>query len=290
MRLGAVVVLHDAWPAGDKTVHALLAGTRTPDRVVVVDQVAEDGSAAAVRALFPYFDVIVATAGRAWAAAANLGCERLLARGVEAVLVITADCIPALGAVAALEARLEEVPGVGVVGPLLVPAWAPLEVLSAGGSLDPRSRDPVHHREPGLVEDWEGAEPVSREWLDGAFLLVRADALREVGPFDEEYLQSFAFAPVDHHLRMGAHGWGVECVPVAVATRERGPLDAEVGAGDRLRFLTRHAPRPQVARELARQAREAARDLGRGDAEQAAGRARAAARLLSRRRGPLSRG
>jgi GT2 family glycosyltransferase len=288
MRLGAVVVLHRAWPAGDKTVHALLSGTRPPDRVVVVDQASEDGSSDAVRALFPYFDVVEATAGGGWAAAVNLGCERLLARGVDALFLLTADCIPALGALAALEARLEVAPGVGVVGPLLVPASAPLEVLSAGGLLDSRSWDPVHHREPRLVEDWQGAGPEPREWLDGACLLVRAEARREVGPFDEEYVHSFA--DVDHHLRVRARGWGVECVPAAVASREPGPVGTEVWVGDRLRFLTRHAPRPVLAREVAHQAREAARDLGRGDGEQAAGRARGTARFLSRRWGPTPGG
>jgi hypothetical protein len=89
MRVGAVVVLPLAWPAGDKTVLALLSGTRPPDRVVVVDQAPGDGSRHAVRALFPYFDV--------WAAAANLGAGFLLARGVDAVLLLTADCIPGLG-------------------------------------------------------------------------------------------------------------------------------------------------------------------------------------------------
>ena len=283
MRLGAVVVLHHAWPAGDKTLHALLSGTRPPDRVVVVDQAQEHGSGDAVRALFPYFDVVEAAANRGWAAAVNLGCERILARRVDGVLLLTADCVPALGAVAALESRLEGAPSVGVVGPLLVPAAAPLEVLSAGGFLDPRARSPLHHREPRLVEDWEDAEPEPREWLDGACLLVRAEALGEVGPFDEEYVQSLA--DVDHHLRMRAHGWAVECVPAAVATREQDATDTEVLVRDRLRFLTRHAPRPELARELARQAREAVRDLGRGDGDQAVGRARATARLLSRRRG-----
>lgn len=288
MRLGAVVVLQCAWPAGDKTVHALLSGTRSPDRVVVVDQAPETGSADALRALFPYFEVVEATAGTGWAAAVNLGSERLPARGVDALLLLTADCILSLGALAALEERLEEEPGVGVVGPLLVPATAPLEVLSAGGVLDPRSWNPVHHREPGLVEEWEGARPEPRDWLDGACLLVRADALREVGPFDEGSLHSFA--DVDHHLRLRARGWRVECVPAAVASREPGPIGAEGRVEDRLRFLTRHAPRPVLARELARQARETARDLGRGDGEQAAERARGTARFLSRRWGPLSGG
>jgi GT2 family glycosyltransferase len=105
-----------------------------------------------------------------------------------------------------------------------------------------------------------------------------------VGPFDEEYVDSFA--DVDHHLRMRARGWGVECVPAAVASREPGPVVAEAWIRDRLRFLSRHAPRTLLARELARQAREAARDLGRGDGEQAVGRARGTAGFLSRRWGP----
>lgn len=308
MRVGAVIVLQRAWPAGAKTVYGLLSGSRPPDRVVVVanpsgaglrgpNEMAGlrgpndmaglggpnemDGSPETVRALFPYFDVVEASPNRGSAAAMNLGAERLLVRGVDAVLFLEAGCILAPGAVAALEARLEEAPRVGVVGPLLARASAPLDVFSAGGFLDPRTWDPVHHREPPLVEDREGADPEPREWLDGACLLVRAEALRGVGPLDEDYVHSFA--DVDHHLRMRSRGWDIECVPAAVACREPGPTDPEVWVRDRLRFLTRHAPRPVLARELVRWAREAARDLGAGEGEHAAGWARGAARFLSRR-------
>jgi N-acetylglucosaminyl-diphospho-decaprenol L-rhamnosyltransferase len=285
MRLGAVLVLYRAWPAAEKTVHALLSGTRPPDRVVVVDNASGDGSPEAIRALFPHVDVVEATANRGPAAAMNLGAERLLARGIDAVLLLTADCILAPGALAALEARLDEAPGVGVVGPLLARASAPHEVFSAGGFVDPRTWDVVHHREPPGIEEWEGGDPQAREWLDGACLLVRSDALCDVGPLDEEYFHYFD--DVDHHVRMRSRGWGVECVPAAVACQEPGPIRPEVWVRNRFRFLDRHAPRAVLVREVARQARAATRDVIRGDSEQAAGRARGAALFLSRRWGPL---
>ena len=285
MRLGAVVVLDRAWPAGKKTVQALLSGARPPDRVVAVDNPSADGSTDAIRALFPYFEVVELTAARPPGAAMNVGAERLLGRGVDAVLLLTDACVLAPEAVAALEARLGEAPRVGVVGPLLARASAPLEVFSAGGFLDPRTHDPVHHREPPLVEDWEGAPPEPREWLDGACVLVRAEARREVGPLDDEYVRSFH--DVDHHLRMRAGGWDVECVPAAVACREPDPIGPDVWVRDRLRFLTRHTSRPVLTRELAHQAWEAVRDLGKGDGDRAAGRARGVAGFLSRRWGSV---
>ena len=288
MRLGAVLVLYRSWPGARKTVYALLSGTRPPDRVVVVDNASGDGSPDAIRALYPYFDVVEAMTNRGPAAAMNLGAERLVARGVDAVLLLTADCVLAPGALAALEARLAEAPDVGVVGPLLARASVPGEVFSAGGTLDPRTWDPVHLREPRGVDDWRDADPQPREWLDGACLLVRAEALRQVGSFDEDYFHYFD--DVDHHLRMREKGWGVECLPAAVAAQEPGPIRADLWVRNRLRFLTRHAPRPVVARELARQARAAAREVAKGEAERAAGRAQGAALFVSRRWGPVGPG
>ncbi|MDQ3978886.1 MAG: glycosyltransferase family 2 protein, partial [Actinomycetota bacterium] len=218
----------------------------------------------------------------------NLGVARMLARGVESILLLTADCVVAPTTLAALEDRLSAAPRVGAVGPLLAHSSARGRVFSAGGRIDRGTWDPGHHRQPGEVDDWDGAGPLACEWLDGACVLVRARALRETGPFDEAYFHYFD--DVDLHLRMRSRGWDVECVPAALAWQEPGEIRPALWTRNRLRFLARHAPRRVLVRELGRQARNAGRDLRARDHQRAAERARGVALFLTRRWGPLGRG
>ncbi|HEX2192803.1 MAG TPA: glycosyltransferase family 2 protein [Acidimicrobiales bacterium] len=288
MQLGAVVVHYRARPQAESAVRALLAGTRVPDRVVLVDNRSGDGSAEVLRESFPDVDVVEAAANRGAAAGMNVGARHLLAMGMEAVLLLTADCRVSASALARLESRLQTAPGVGAVGPLLGRSSAPAEVFSAGGFVDRRTWDPWHHRDPLKVPEWAGAAPRPCDWLDGACVLVRAQAFRETGFLDEHYFHYFD--DVDHHLRLRARAWGVECIPTAVAWQEPGRVPPELWVRNRLRFVARHAPRPVLARELARQARCGVRELVGDDRRRAVARLRGAARFLAGHWGPLAYG
>jgi N-acetylglucosaminyl-diphospho-decaprenol L-rhamnosyltransferase len=285
MRIGAIVVHYRSWPRAEPNLRALLSGTRTPDRVLVVDNRSDDGSTDAIRTAFPSVEVLEAAANRGAAAGMNLGAERLLGGGTHAVLFLTADCLLDAAALAHLEARLEVATSVGAVGPLLGRASAPEEVFSAGGFVDRRTWDPGHLRDPRLVGEWTGVGPRSCEWLDGACVLVRVGALRQAGPLDERYFHYFD--DVDLHLRLRSLGWGVECVPAAVAWQEPGRYRPDLWVRNRLRFLARHAPRSVLVREIARQANCAFRDVTKGDLHQAGGRARGAAHFVMGRWGPV---
>lgn len=285
--LGVVLVHYRARWQATASLQALLSGTRRPDHVLVVDNASADGSVVALRGQFPHIEFVEAGSNRGAAAAMNLGTASLLALGVLEILLLTADCVLAPTALEELEARLTSEPEVGAVGPLLAFASAPEKVFSAGGYLDRGTWDPRHHRDPPHLDDWKGMPPQAREWLDGACLLVRVEALQATGPFDEEYFHYFD--DVDHHMRMRACGWRVECVPSAVAWQEPGDLAPDLWVRNRLRFLMRHAPRHVLARELARQVRSEIRELRVGDRQRAAARRRGLALFLSGRWGPCRR-
>lgn len=272
------------WPATAPVVAALLGGERRPDRVVVVDNHSGDGSAAAIAAAFPDVEVIESPVNSGYAGGMNLGARRVLDDGAEAVLLLTHDCVLAPDALAVLEARLAEASELGVVGPLTALSSQPDAVFAAACRLDPATWETALGAVPAAVGDWAGRPPMACEWLTGSCLLVRAAAIADVGFMDERYF--LYFEEVDYQLRVRRRGWGVECVPAALAWQEPGFIPLELWVRNRLRFLARHAPAEVLAREAGVQARSALRELRHGELDRLGARVRGVGRFLLRRWGP----
>lgn len=272
------------WPAAAPVVAALLDGERRPDLLVVVDNHSGDGSAAAIASAFPDVDVVESSRNAGYAGGMNLGMRRVLDDGADAVLLLTHDCVLAPDALDLLEARLAEAPHVGVVGPLTALSSRPDTVFAAGCHLDPASWETSLGAVPAAVGDWAGRPPMPCEWLTGSCLLVRAAAVDDAGLMDERYF--LYFEEVDYQLHLRRRGWGIECVPAALAWQEPGFIPLELWVRNRLRFLARHAPARVVAREAGVQARSALRELRRGEFDRLGARARGVSRFLLRRWGP----
>lgn len=288
MRVGAVVLHYRFWPGIRSTVDALLAQTRRPERAVVVDNGSDDGSRARLRASLPGVEIVEAGANLGYGAGMNLGMAHLLESGVDAILLLTHECRLAPDALQALVRRLEEESRLGAVGPLLAYRSRPDFVFSAGGEIDRRGWRTRHIHEPSLVAEWAGKSPRAAEWLDGAAVLLRSDAVREVGMFDEDYF--LYFEETEYFLRLRKLGWVVECVPAAVAWQEPGSKPTYLSYRNRLRFLLRTAPRRHVLRETSRLAASVVRNAiapnPRLTPEVIRDRRRALFHFLTRRWGP----
>lgn len=288
MNVGAVVLHFRRWPGVRDTLDALHAQTRPPDTVIVVDNHSADGSVAELRSAYPGLEVIEAAANGGYAAGMNLGLQASLARGSDAVLLLTHECRLAPDALAALVDRLEGEPAVGALGPLIGDLSDPEMVFSAGGEIDCRTWRTDHRRTPARMGDWTGRPPQPAEWLDGAAILLRSAAVEAAGAFDEGYF--LYFEETEYLLKLRRLGWSVECVPAAWAWQESGGKPTYLWVRNRLRFLARTAPKRLVVRELALSARPLVggavrRSTGPSRAERRA-RARAILHFLIRRWGP----
>jgi len=180
-----------------------------PAEAIVVDTASTDGSAEMVRREFPGVS-LYAVSNRGYGAGANVA---LTAAQAEYVLVLNADTRLQRGALAALVDYLAEHPQVAVVGPRVVSEagavehtgrrfQTPLELLLQESGLhmlvDARRR----HRSPQRVD-----------WVLGAALALRRDAVLSVGGFDESY---FLYGEeVDRCLRLRQAGWETHYAPVA---------------------------------------------------------------------------
>jgi GT2 family glycosyltransferase len=179
---------------------------------VVVDNASADGSAQAVRR--------VTTRARVVEAGANLGFAAGCLRGAREtsaplLLFLNPDAVPAPGCVDALRAAATQQPGWG--------AWQAL-VTQHGDAQVNSAGNPVHflgfawaggHGEPIGALDGRPREIAS---ASGAALVVRREAWRAVGGFDERY---FMYGEdVDLSLRLRLAGWDVGVVPLARVTHD----------------------------------------------------------------------
>ena len=240
MRTVAVVV---AWN-GREDVLALLAALAPQalpgDRVIVVDNASEDGTAAAVRAAFPAAEVIDAGRNLGFAGGADLGIRRALDGGCDAVLLLNQDAIPEPGALAALRAAAEARPSAGAIQPLLLSSADPTRVDSLGI----RVLRGLRARDAGIGSPAAAAPREARPVFGAcaAAVLLRADALRAAGPPDPEYF--LLFEDVDLAFRLRAAGFEALLEPAARFRHRRGisraPAAGDAGGRRRRFFLHRN--------------------------------------------------
>ena len=207
----------------------------------VVDNASSDGSAAMVRQHFPQVQLI--------ANESNLGFTHANNQGIAAsqgryVLLLNPDTAVVDDAVAMLLAFLEAHPDVGVVGPQLrypdgsiqpsrrrFPTLATafvestvLQPLFAGSSLLRRY----------YLADQPDDVTQDVDWLVGACLLVRREAIAQAGPLDEGF---FMYSEeLDWCRRLKQAGWRIVYLPTAQVIHYEGKSSEQNLAARDIRF------------------------------------------------------
>lgn len=232
MDLAIVVVHYRNWPDISDTLRSIEAQSRPDDFRVVVDSRSGDGSPELIAQAHPAWHVIQLERNAGYAAAVNRALSLKSVRRASRVLICTHEVILGGDAVDALLGALEAHVGVAAVGPVLS-RRSDGSVWSSGGALGRRTSRPWHRQDiPG-----SGSEPRVVEWLDGAVVLYRADALRRVGPMDEDYF--LYYEELDYQMRMRGAGWQLAIVPDATAAQEPGMVPPYLEARNRIRWLRR---------------------------------------------------
>jgi GT2 family glycosyltransferase len=215
---------------GDLAIEALLC-----------DSGSTDGTVEHVRSAFPWVRVLPSRRNLGFTGGNNRGLR--LARGRH-VLLLNPDAELRPGAVATLASYLDAHDDVAAVGPRLL--WS-------DGSTQP-SRRRFPDRLTGFVEStvlqrWLGGtaplrryymadRPDDREqdvdWLVGACVMLRAEALRGVGLFDERF---FMYSEeVDLCRRVRSAGWRIVYLPSATVVHHEGKSSEQNLTARDLRF------------------------------------------------------
>ena len=210
--------------------------------VLVVDNASTDGSAEMVRRAYPQVQVIECD-NRGFAAGNNVGIARSRGRYV---MLLNPDTEVAGGALATLLDYVDAHPDVGVVGPRLL--------YGDGRPQSSRRRFPTPLTgffESTLLQQWFPRNPwLSRyyvldrpdelesdvDWVVGAAMVVRREAIEQAGPLDESY---FMYSEeMEWCRRIKAQGWRVVYVPAATVVHHEGRSSEQVVAARHIYFQT----------------------------------------------------
>jgi len=242
-RLAVVIVSFEAREALLAALASLRAHVPVPMATVVVDNASTDGSAEAVRAGHPDALVIANPENVGFARACNQGWRGSRAPGV---LFLNPDAEVGPGTVEALLRALEARPDAGAVGPRTRSADGTIQV-STGPDLTPASEwrqrrlvRGVDRRDPRALAEAEARHAREHEpdWVSGACLLARREALEAVGGFDEGFFLYEEDADLCRRMRLA--GWRVVFTPAAEVQHGRGLSMAKARRRARLEYHRSH--------------------------------------------------
>jgi GT2 family glycosyltransferase len=218
-RWAAVIVNYEAGSSLTKCVASLLADTSAggPPEVVVVDNGSSDDSITRLHAAFPEVPVVDPGANLGYGRAANLG---IAATRAPVVAVLNPDAEVEVGTAAAMLGRFDADDALAAVGP---------QLSNPDGTTYPSARsapsvtDAIGHALLGTVSpdnrftqayrqlDADPEVPRDVEWISGAAIWLRRDALDRVGGWDERFF--LFFEDVDLCRRLGVDGWRISYEP-----------------------------------------------------------------------------
>jgi N-acetylglucosaminyl-diphospho-decaprenol L-rhamnosyltransferase len=226
--------------------------------VVVVDNASGDGSAARMAEAHPQVRLIENARNLGFAPAANQGIG---ASEAPFVLLLNPDAEIRNGTLASLVKVAAERPRAGAIGCL---------VRNPDGTVQPSARrvpppfEAFMHAFLGpFVPDnpwsrrytmagWDRASEREVEWVSGSAMLLRREALDQVGAFDEGYFMYVE--DVDLCTRLRADGWRVLFSPevevvheIGVSTRGRSHRMAHAHSDSIYRYFVKHETRGPLA-------------------------------------------
>lgn len=178
----AVIVLN--WNQSADTLaclRMLRAWSLAPRQIWVVDNASREEDRAQLEvarheAQFIYNDVNLGFAG-----GNNRALPQVLARDVEAVLLLNNDATLDRVAVEHMLSVIHAAPNVAIVGAQIFDADAPARLLAAGG------RDIALHLSSHIMDPLRAGELRDCDYVPGTCALISARVLREVGLLDKDY-------------------------------------------------------------------------------------------------------
>jgi len=244
-QVAVVVVNWNGWRDTIQCLRSLHEALYRPLEVIVVDNDSGDDSVAHIHASFPDIDILEPGANLGFGGGNNAGIRRAIEHGADYVWLLNNDAKADPGALSALVRAAEADPRLGAVGSVLYRLDRLSEVQVWGG---------------GRLNLWTGTSrhcltAAGAEHLDyivGASMLLRVQAVRETGLFDDRVF-FMSWEDSDLCCRLRRKGWRLGVARDSVVWHKEsasyGPhtevLDTHFNTSA-ARFFRRYAPLPVV--------------------------------------------
>jgi len=226
-----------------RCLHSILASLPACQlEIIVVDNGSTDGSAEMVRMEFPQVHLLANPDNRGFTGANNQGLA--VARG-RYVLLLNPDTEVVGDALETLVAFADAHPDVGVVGPQLLNPDGTVQSSRrrfptlATALLESTWLQPYAPRRllaRYYVLDRPDDEVQDVDWVTGAALMARREAVEQVGPLDEGF---FMYSEeLDWCRRFRAAGWRVVYLPTARIIHHEGKSSEQVLPARHIHFQT----------------------------------------------------
>lgn len=201
---------------------SVCAGSRQDEyEVWVIDNASSDGTVAMVREEFPQVRLVCNEENRGFAAANNQG---LADADADYCLLLNPDTIVPEGGLEELLAFADAHPQAGVIGAKLVNPDGSLQYSArrfptvraaifrntAFGRWFPGAHSPQEY----LMTEWDHNDARIVDWISGACMLIRREALAAIGQLDEGFF--WGSEDVDYCFRARSAGWQVMYAPEPV--------------------------------------------------------------------------
>ncbi|OAH49329.1 glycosyltransferase [Microbacterium oleivorans] len=242
---GVVIVHHKNFPAVLDTISDFLTAGVPEHRVIVVDNSESETLRASLESALPTSVERINCRNAGYGAAANVGIQQHLEKAdpPDYIIVSSHETRFSPQILERLRQTLREDSGAGAVGPVLTLEGPGNQIWSTGGVYSRFARRPTHrlNMPVGLADC---------EWLDGAFVMYRAEALRN-HRFDPAFFMYYE--ETDLHARMRSSEWRILVDPGSSVTQStKGAPPYFVGRSGGL-FAIRHTAPPRAILAIIRE-------------------------------------
>ncbi len=222
MDLSIVIVTHNSVSPVKKCLESIREFRPSCEyETIVIDNASKDGSTDLIKAGFADVRLVENERNTGYSAGVNQGIK--LSKGRH-ILILNPDIVVREGSIDTLVEFAEKTPEAGIVGAKLIYPDGRLQYSCRRfytfaamlfrrtllGRIFPRARPLRRH----LMMDYDHEETKVVDWIIGACMLVRREAIEKVGRMDERFF--LYFEDIDWCYRMRNHGWNVYYTPESV--------------------------------------------------------------------------
>jgi len=205
-RVSIVILNLERYELTVDCVRSLLSCTFRDFSIIVVDNGTKHDSVNILRTTFPGLKVIAVGENLGFNGGNNVGLREALEEGGEYLLFLNNDTIVDKGFMEPLLKALSEIPGAGAVSPAIYYHDFPDEIWCCGDKINLYSGFPTMGKPCR-----KGLDIIPSEYYSGCAFLMKAEVLKKIGSFDEDY---FLYGDdIDLSLRLRKMGYGLYFIP-----------------------------------------------------------------------------